>query len=305
MAWRLNKKNKKSNQIGRRTNVPIDSPSTNYKISRTLSGVRSSVLSPKSTLESDRAKSHVLASHRKRTGLYLFYVLIVITALSWLIYQLTATVKVVINDSRLSGKIDNAYYEKAIGDYLDAHPISRLRFTFSPATVLSDLKTTYPELKDISDSGKTNVFETVYQITFRKPVAGWKINEKQYYVDADGVSFERNYFSSPTVQIVDDSGIKVEKGSLVTSSRFLTFVGKVVTAANVKGYEVTEAKLPPDSTRQLNIRLKNVSPYIKLSIDRGVAVQIEDMDTALKYLFAKNIKPEYVDIRVSSKAFYR
>lgn len=300
------KRNKdKLQPVGRREGPGAQSSSVSYKTSRTISGIKSSAFKAQPSVDSDRAKSHVLATHRRRTGLFLFYSLLIVVALGWLIYQLTATVKISYNDSRISATVDKAYYEKALSDYLDSHPISRLRLAFDPNAAISELKNKYPEIKEISDIGKDNVFETVYQISFRKPVAGWKINDKQYYVDAEGASFERNYYAAPTVQIIDESGVRVEKGSLITSSRFLIFVGKVVSVASQKGYEVIEAKLPPDSTRQLNIRLNGVKPYIKLSIDRGVAVQLEDMDTALKFLYSKNISPEYVDIRVGSKAFYR
>lgn len=297
--------NKDPSMPTRRVESPNSQPKTSYKISRTLSGIRSSAFSPKISVESPRAKQHSLATHRKKTSFYLIIVLLVVAILIILIYQLTANVKVIVNDTRLTKPVAEDYYHSALTNYFDSHPIYRLRFVFNPKAVIEELKNTYPEIKDISDSGKTNLFDTSYLITFRKPVAGWKINDTQYFVDSDGVSFGRNYFSDPGVQIIDESGIRLEKGGLVTSGRFLTFVGKLVSVANENNYVVTEAKLPQDSTRQLNVKLQGINPYIKFSIDRGVAVQIEDMDRTLKFLYSRSINANYIDVRVSGKVFYK
>lgn len=300
------RKNKLKSTPDRR--VGSDLPKTEnraaYRISRTLSSFRPANLSA-NYVDSERAKSHALASHRRKTGLIFILLLSGILLIGSLIYSLTAVVKISFTDTRVRQSVEASYYENALTDYMDSNLVARLRFLLNPERAQKSLASKYPEIKEISDVGKVNLFETNYSISFRRPVAGWKINDKQYYVDSDGISFDKNYFEAPTVQIVDDSGIKVEQGSLVASNRFLNFVGKIVSGANSKGYEVVEAKLPVDTTRQLDIKLKGVKPYIKLSIDRGVGVQIEDMDNALKFLFSHNLSPEYVDIRASGKAFYR
>lgn len=280
--------------------------STMYKISRTLSSSRLVDLTrDTSSVDSTRSKNHHLTLHRRKASSLLFVVVLVIAGLVWMIMQLTASVLVSTNDKRLVSTVDMTIYSKAISGYLDSHPITRMRAFLDTETLRQSLASSYPEIKKITDNGKPNINQTEYVVTFRKPLAGWKINEKQYYVDSEGISFEKNYFESPGVQIVDESGVKIEKGGLVASSRFLSFVGRVVAEAAFRGYEVIEAKIPADTTRQLEIKIKNITPAVKLSIDRGVGAQIEDMDVALKYLIAAGRYPEYIDVRVSGKAFYR
>jgi hypothetical protein len=148
---------------------------------------------------------------------------------------------------------------------------------------------------------------TNFAVTMRTPVAGWQINNKQYYVDSNGYPFESNYFPDPSVQIVDNSGITYKLGTTtaIASNRFLSFVGRIVSLTKASGYTVTQAILPPETTRELEVRLKETSYYVKLSIDRPAGEQVEDMVTAIKYFTAHGQSPQYIDVRVSGKAFYK
>jgi hypothetical protein len=140
----------------------------------------------------------------------------------------------------------------------------------------------------------------------RSPVAGWQINSKQYYVDSKGYPFDINYFPTPSVQIIDNSGISYKIGTTaIASNRFLGFIGRIVSLTKSSGYTVSQALLPPNTTRELDIRLKEVGYYIKFSIDRPAGEQVEDMVTAIKYFSARGQTPKYIDARVSGKAFYR
>ncbi|MNT76825.1 hypothetical protein D3C72_2158760 [compost metagenome] len=59
------------------------------------------------------------------------------------------------------------------------------------------------------------------------------------------------------------------------------------------------------TTREIDLRIRGVSSYIKLLIDRPVGQQIEDLTRALAYLKSKGQEPTYIDVRVSNKAFYK
>ena len=75
---------------------------------------------------------------------------------------------------------------------------------------------------------------------------------------------------------------------------------------NASGAGVVESvDLPPNSTRQVDIKLKDRNYIIKTNVDRDPAGQAADIVNTLRYIDAKGIVPAYLDIRVSSKAFYR
>jgi hypothetical protein len=292
-----------------RPEASFDEASNVFRRNRTLTGSTSQHISPiqaKADLESPRTQAHNLAIRRRKITGTLIVVLLVGAFLTWLISEYTAKPTIVVSDTAISTVIDKMRYEKAIQDYLDANPIGRLRFGLDQDSMSQYVSRTLPEVASVQQEGLSGFATSDFLVTMRQPVAGWKIGTSQYYVDSSGVPFQINYFGTPAVEIDDESGVGVIEGSgtAIVSNSFLGFVGKVVSAASNSGYDVTNAIIPVGTTRQLEIRLKGYSFLVKLSIDRGPAEQIEDMGRAIKYLVSKSITPQYIDVRVSGRAYY-
>ncbi|MDB5167497.1 MAG: hypothetical protein JWN26_642 [Candidatus Saccharibacteria bacterium] len=275
---------------------------------RTLTGSTSSRLSDvghSSDLQSPRKTAHHLAQRRRKIGMVFLVVLGIVAVLFILLLQFTAVVTVSVSDTSLSKKLNESAYEKAINDYFGIHPLSRLRFALDKTDLKNYLVNVVPEVADVVDVSLGAIGETNVTLSMRHPVAGWTINSKQYFVDANGVAFEQNYFADPSVQIVDDSGVALQQGTTVASNRFLGFVGRIVSLSKDRGYNVVQAIIPSGTTRQLEVVIQGVVPHVKLSIDRPAGEQVEDMDRALIYLRAHGQSPSYVDVRVSGKAYYK
>jgi hypothetical protein len=278
-----------------------------FQRNRTLTGTTSNHVSAShnsTDLQSPRTHVHHLALRRRKIGSILLIVLATATVLVWLLTQLTARVVLGISDTTISRPIDTLIYQKAIDDYLSANPVSRLRFAMDQSSLSSYLSQALPEVAGVSQVSLAGIGETSFTLVMRKPVAGWKIDSKQYFVDAKGIAFERNYYIDPTVQIVDESGIALQQGTAIASNRFLGFVGRIVALSKEHGYVVTQAILPAGTTRQLAVRIQDVVPLVRLSIDRPAGEQVEDMSRALVYLASHGQSPAYIDVRVSGKAFY-
>ncbi|CAN5390098.1 hypothetical protein BH10PAT4_BH10PAT4_1280 [soil metagenome] len=275
---------------------------------RTLTGSTSNALSDHyrpSELHSPRTSAHHLASQRRKIGSVFLMVLGAFAALLFILLQFTARVSVSVSDTSLSKPFNEQTYVAAVNNYLGGHPLSRLRFVLDTKDLQRYLSGVVPEVADVSNVALGAIGETNVTLTLRRPVAGWTINSTQYYVDADGIAFEKNYFANPMVQIIDNSGIALEQGTAVASNRFLGFVGRVVALSKSRGYTVVQAIIPKDTTRQLEIRLKETTTSVKLSVDRTVGEQVEDMTRALDYLKTRGSTPAYIDVRVSGKAFYK
>jgi len=278
-----------------------------FQRNRTLTGTTSNQVnsSHSSTdLQSPRTHVHHLALRRRKIGSVLLVVLATTIVLVWLLTQLTARVVISISDTTISKSIDTSVYQKVIDDYLSANPVGRLRFAMDQSSLSSYLSQTLPEVAGISRVSLAGIGETSFTLVMRKPVAGWKIDSKQYFVDAKGIAFEQNYYVEPSVQIVDESGIALQQGTAIASNRFLGFVGRIVALSKERGYVVTQAILPAGTTRQLEVRIQDVAPLVRLSIDRPAGEQVEDMGRALVYLAGRGQSPAYIDVRVSGKAFY-
>lgn len=274
--------------------------SQQYRRNQTLSGIQKS-----SVADSPRTKAHHLTIQRRKIGGLLAIVLAAIIVLTILVTQLTAQVTVASSTKQLTTSFEGEPYEAEINRYLGVNPAERLRFALNEAALNDYITSVLPEVESVNVSGVKNISTTQFAITFRTPVAGWQINGNQQYVDASGVVFEKNYYTTPGVQIIDESGITPEEGTTVASSRLLGFLGRVVAQAESRGYVVTQAILPVGMTRELDIQLKDISPRIKLSIDRGAGEQIEDMARSITYLQSRNITPQYIDVRVSGRAAYQ
>jgi len=276
------------------------SSSSQFRRNRTLSSYRHNT--PE---ESSRQKAHTLAMQRRRLGGVFLIVATAVLLLALLLWQLMAQVHVMTSSLQLSSSFNSQTYERAINEYLNINPAQRLRISLDEKALTSFVASELPEVENLKLSGMPGLAQSNFTVTFRTPVAGWQINDKQYYVDANGVVFEKNYYDTPTVQIVDESGVSPEQGSAIVGTRLLGFMGRVVAIAESRGYGVVKAVLPQGTTRQVDVYFDGISTRVKFSIDRGAGEQMEDADRALKYLQSRGQSPEYVDVRVTGRAAYK
>lgn len=253
--------------------------------------------------ESSRINHHQLLNKRKKLSIILLVTLVIIGLLFFLISQFTADVSIVINNS-LTTDIDKTKYQNIIQDYLKANPLSRLRFVLDNKKLDNYIVSNISEVENVVQKTISGFGKTDFEVNLRKPVASWKIDDKQYYVDSKGVAFEINYFDEPLVKVVDNSGAYIESGLASISRRFLSFVGRVVSLSNESGYSVKEAILPEDTTRQLNVILSDSDILVKMTIDRAVADQVDDMSRAVEHFSRNGRKPKYIDVRVDDKVFF-
>jgi hypothetical protein len=285
----------------------LDEQSALFRRNRTLTGSVSSRIGSASeqqgNLKSARVQAHELADQRRRIAGVLFVIVAVAGLLAVLVWQFTA--HVVIATPGVNAVVDGSKYSKAIEEYYGQNPFERLRFAVNQQRLTDFIRTSAPEVKSVIISGGAGFATSRASVVMREPIAGWKMDTTQYYVDGQGVSFITNYFDSPTVQIVDQSGVRLEAGTAIASNRFLGYVGRTVATAARNGLVVEQVIIPVGTTREINLRIKGVSSSVKLLIDRPVGQQIEDLVRALAYFKAKGQQPEYIDVRVSNKAYYK
>lgn len=284
----------------------LDSGSEIFRRNRTLTGSLSSKVSSaanesSSHLKSARVHAHELTEYRRRIGGILFVVALVLALLLFLLWQFTATIKIL--TPNLGQPVTSAPYETVIQKYYAEHPFERFRFAVNQTHLTQFVQESLPEVQSVKLTS-AGFMHGAASLTMRQPVAGWKIGTAQYYVDAQGVSFTHNYYPSPAVQIIDHSGVPLESGKAIASNRFLSYVGRTVALAAAQKLTVEQVVIPAGTTRQLELRIKGVSYPAKLVIDRPVGEQVEDMARAIAYFSRKQQTPKYIDVRVSGKAFY-
>ena len=105
--------------------------------------------------------------------------------------------------------------------------------------------------------------------------------------------------TEPTVPIVDES---VGTGA---SMRVKVFVARLEADAKEKSLKVDHVVLPFQKAREILVYFEGRNEYYKMTVARSSAVQIEDAERMMRYLDGKGFAPEYVDIRVEGKAYYK
>ena len=103
----------------------------------------------------------------------------------------------------------------------------------------------------------------------------------------------------PTVDIVN------EQSAEKVSSRVEDFVARLEESFIDSGMKVDHVILPAGKAREVDVFLKNREERYKMNLDRGAAVQVEDAIRMQKYIDERNIKVEYIDVRVEGRGFYK
>jgi len=279
-----------------------------FRRNRTLTGsLASNVASVNehgAELKSARVHTHHLRRHRRHATAALFGVLAIAAGMAFLIYQAILTTTVT---TSAPGRINTAAYSQAIQDYLLKRPLERFRFSLNGTNLASYLQSHgFPEVDMVSDDIAFNGFgKAALHISFRAPVVAWRTGSAVMYVDAKGNTFQRSYYQDPGVQVVDQTGIPATDNQVLASNMFLGFIGKVIGRMQDNGHTVSQIVLPANTTRQVQVAVGGVGYPIKFSIDRPVGEQAEDASRAIRYLASKGVTAEYVDVRVSGRAYYK
>ncbi len=100
-------------------------------------------------------------------------------------------------------------------------------------------------------------------------------------------------------QILDETGREQ------VSMRTREYIGQLEQDLHDLGYDVAKVILPVNTSRELYVDLVGAETYFKISMERGTAVTAEDMVRVLKYLQERDLHPEYADVRIEGKAYYK
>lgn len=277
-----------------------------FRRNQTLTGSASSnITAPseqKAHLKSPRVQAHDLV--RTRRKIFLLFLAVSASALGLYVLssQFTGTITIAASDTSI--RLDSDRYKQAVEKYLASVPVQRLRFLTNRQALLQAVQRDNPEVQNIVVEAGKEYGATKYTLQVRRPVVGWAMSGRQYYVDAEGVAFLRNYYASPAVSIVDESGVPATSQT-IASNRFLSFVGRIVGESRRQGFTPEKVIIPSDTSRQVELQLKDLEPRVIVSVDRPAGQQAEDMQRAVTWFRSKNQTPQYIDIRVANKVFYR
>lgn len=304
MKWPWLKK-----QQGRKPQLMYGQNGYVFRRSRTLTGTTSPKVAvsaeKRGLLKTERLKLHELHLHRKQI---LRGAAVLVVAMGVIAYSAsTFIVTPHISFAQVGTHEPNTNtYKDAVQQYLVEHPLERFGTVLNGGQLEGYLKARQGEVRSLALHRDWYGGGTEFLVTFREPLLVWQTAGKQFYVDSQGAAFSYNHFDEPAVVVADESGISPEiGGGAVASTRFISFLGRMVGAVNGYAKGNVESVILPASTREIDLKLQGRAYPIKTHIDRDPLEQAEDIANALTYFDQKGIKPEYVDVRVGNKAFWK
>lgn len=269
-------------------------PTTSFSRGQTISGYRKE--------DSERTQAReLIVKRRKLSSVFIFLIAASLITL-FILLQIVIRVDFITSEGV---SIDNPeVYAAVVEEYYQDHPIERLRLFLDKNKLLSVLQSKNTEVELVEGLEFKGLAQYQMVLRMREPVAVWVDDDKRHFVDRTGVSFGVNYYGQPNIVISDDSGIKTG-GNVVASNSFLSFVGKVIGAANDNQLEIERIVIPPASLRQIEVYLKNVAYPAKFLTTSSAEGQVLSFRQAVDYFTKTGASPKYVDLRVEGKAVYR
>ncbi len=129
-------------------------------------------------------------------------------------------------------------------------------------------------------------------------IAGIVIMEVSVWINNIKKEEEAAKVIQPTVEIIDEAGTGI-------TPRMKEYIGKLERDFADLGMTVNRAVVPAGMMREVHVFLNGYDYYIKINIDKESAVSAEDAKRMINYVTEHNIKPEYIDVRVKGKGYYK
>lgn len=271
----------------------------NYRRSRTLSAKRA----PLNEDKSERQQVWKLRQKRQKFSLILFGTIASSLIVIGLLSQLSASTQLQTPD--LQSQSNSGRYIELIDKYYTSRPLERLRFMLDESALHAFFLEQAPEVKTIRMARGDQLGTSKMQLSFRQPTVQWASGKSTYYVDDSGITFEKSYFTDPGIVVNDQSGVPYQPGQEVINRQFLSFLGQSVSMLRDNQRPVSEVILPPNTIRQVEFKLVDPAHTIKMTVDRSAESQVQQALHALEYMDENKTIPEYLDVRVNQRVFYK
>lgn len=296
---------------GRRTHFGDEQEGYAFRRSRTLSGsLANSVESAnakRANLKSDRVKLHGLHSSRRSLKAGLVALLLLALVSGFLLSHSLAFANLSVPANAAQAGAPSAL-RNTLRDYVNGHPAEAFAISLNEQRAAEFLQTHgHPEVAGLNTSISWIGFNDTIAVDFRRPIALWQMNNETYYVDKRGVVFQHYQGPKPSLEIKDTSGYIAElaRQDMLASRQFISYVGQLAGELRRIGVNPIQQVVIPPVVRQVNIYIQGRDYEIRVNTSRDPESQAQDIKHAIQYFEKQGISPEYIDVRVEGKAFYK
>ncbi len=301
-------KNKKVISKQRQNKSPSRLPAFSYYNNRPAD--ISSSKSSRPRLFGFKTSSSSLKKHLRNLPTYIAAFLI----LGSLLYALLLDTqpKVLVGRAATSNSLlrNEAVYQQAIATMLSKSVFNRTKLTTNTQSIESQIKKTFPEIQEAT---------VTLPIIGRRPIIGLDPAEPTFIVNSSSGSFiigkdgraliktsDIRKSSQPVLPIIqDDSGLSIEQGSIALPKEYVAFITTLIEQLSAKKLKVQNLQLPA-IINELRVTVTGQKYFIKLNLDGDARQQVGTYLTVKEKLQSQNVTPaEYIDVRISERAYYK
>jgi hypothetical protein len=224
--------------------------------------------------------------------------------------QINLTVQTLASDKPLLRSKET--YQGAAQDILQNSIFSRSKLTINVPKFEQQMKDTFQELEAVSLTIPLIGHQPVVNLISKRPVLKLATSSQGVYLlDRDGVAMvkasEATGSDGLTIPLVtDESQLPVESNgvSVLTADMTRTITG-LHEYMTKKGVALVSMTLPA-AANELRVTLKDKPYYVRFSLDNDPAQSAGEYLVLEESLRNKGVTPvEYIDLRVSERAFYK
>ncbi len=202
-------------------------------------------------------------------------------------------------------------YQREFQRNLESSILNKSKLFINTDELASQASEKFPELGQVTVVLPLAGRRPVYKVHPAQPALMLNAPGGPYVVSKQGrvLAYSSDTDSSLTSKLpvlVDDSGLRVDRGQIVLTSQTIEFVEQVTGQLKAAGVDVELLKLPQSDAGDLHVKIAGKPYFVKFDIrgegryQSGAFLAVADqLDREGK------VPAEYIDVRVQGKAFYK
>ncbi len=200
----------------------------------------------------------------------------------------------------------NANYFNTAETFFGDNFLSSIKLFFSEDELESFMVAAHPEISHIEV--RSSFFgNTTINVVQNSPAFYWMAGNSLYLGNDEGIIYKpaeaENGLNLP--QFRDQASIDVTPGDRVIPPSTLAYITEVETELAVSNLHPDHYVIP-EAAREIHIHLKDKAYFVKVSLDRSVVGQLDELFQAIEYIDKTKKDPEqYIDIRTADRVYYK
>lgn len=208
---------------------------------------------------------------------------------------------------------DTEQYQAAAAKQLSSSIWNKNKITVNTGKASDELQKQFPELSDVTITLPLVGHRPIYYLRANAPAFVMQATSGTFVLDAHGKALITKAATPASAVarlplITDQTGLHVEVGKQVLSSREATFIQMIIDALAAKGVAVDSLSLPANAAQELDVRATGKPYLIKFNLHDVTTArqQVGTYLAAAANLAGQNITPtQYIDVRVLGRAYYQ